>query len=162
MPRRVPGAPIYRAGPQPGGPSMCLTHQTTEKGARQGSPLRACTGGAMERDWPKRPSDRQLQGQKKTERAVSPVAEAGHVPTHVVPPGLPEAKPLSHLHAQLSLGRAATGKNSLASMCAGPLRLRLDSWDPVDCGLPGFSVREGGSPGKKSGAYWPILVAIPF
>ena len=34
--------------------------------------------------------------------------------------------------------------------------------DPVDCGLPGFSVREGGSPGKNTGAYWPILFAIPF
>ena len=34
--------------------------------------------------------------------------------------------------------------------------------DPVDCGLPGFSVREGGSPGRNTGAYWPILVAIPF
>jgi len=32
----------------------------------------------------------------------------------------------------------------------------------VDCGLPGFSVRERGSPGKNTGAYWPILVAIPF
>ena len=30
------------------------------------------------------------------------------------------------------------------------------------CGLPGFSVREKGSPGKNTGAYWPILVAIPF
>jgi len=28
--------------------------------------------------------------------------------------------------------------------------------------LPGFPVREGGSPGKNTGAYWPILVAIPF
>ena len=34
--------------------------------------------------------------------------------------------------------------------------------DPVDCVLPGFSVREGGSPGKNTGAYWPILAAIPF
>jgi len=36
--------------------------------------------------------------------------------------------------------------------------------DPVDCGLPGFSVggREGGSPGKNTGTYWPVLVAIPF
>ena len=33
---------------------------------------------------------------------------------------------------------------------------------PVDCGLPGFSVREGGSPGKSPRVYWPILVAIPF
>ena len=34
--------------------------------------------------------------------------------------------------------------------------------DPVDCGLPGFSVRERVSPGKNTGAYWPILFAITF
>ena len=34
--------------------------------------------------------------------------------------------------------------------------------NPVDCGLPGCSDREEGSPGKNVGAYWPILVAIPF
>ena len=34
--------------------------------------------------------------------------------------------------------------------------------DPVDCDLPGFSVREESSPGKNAGAYWPILVAMPF
>ena len=26
---------------------------------------------------------------------------------------------------------------------------------PVDCGLPGFSVRENGSPGKNTGVHWP-------
>ena len=41
--------------------------------------------------------------------------------------------------------------------------------EPVDCGLPGFSVREGGSPDKNIGVvlanigvYWLILVAILF
>ena len=34
--------------------------------------------------------------------------------------------------------------------------------DPVDYGLPGFSVKEGGSPGKNTGMYGPALVAIPF
>jgi len=29
-------------------------------------------------------------------------------------------------------------------------------------GLSGFSVREAGSPGKNTGAHWPIVVAIPF
>ena len=52
---------IYRVGPQPGGPSICLTPRTTEKDPRQGSPLSAWTGTAMEKDWPKRPSDSQLQ-----------------------------------------------------------------------------------------------------
>ena len=55
-------------------------------------------------------------------------------------------------------GRAATGKISLASMRTGSLQLCLTLCDTVDYGLPGFSVREGGSPGKNTGAYWPILV----
>ena len=40
-------------------------------------------------------------------------------------------------------GRAATGKKSLLSMCAGSLWLCLTLCNSVDCGLPGFSVREG-------------------
>ena len=40
-------------------------------------------------------------------------------------------------------GRAATGKKSLSSRCTGSLQLCLTLCDPVDCGLPGFSVREG-------------------
>ena len=30
-----------------------------------------------------------------------------------------------------------------------------------DCSLPGFSIREGVSPGKNTGVYWPIVVDIP-
>ena len=52
-------------GPQPEGPSMCLTHQTTEKDPRQGSPLSAWMGKATGKDWPKRPSDHQLQEARK-------------------------------------------------------------------------------------------------
>ena len=47
-------------------------------------------------------------------------------------------------------------------MYAGSLWSCPTLCNPVDCGLPGFSVRERGSPGKNTGAYWPILVAIPF
>ena len=46
-------------------------------------------------------------------------------------------------------------------MHARLLRSYLILCNPVDCGLPGFSVR-GGSPGKNTGVYWPILIAIPF
>ena len=74
-----------------------------------------------------------------------------------------QAKQLHHLHTQLSLGQSCPQqKKSLASMCARLLWLCLTPCDPVDCSLPGFSVREGDSPGKNTGAYWPILVAIPF
>ena len=34
---------------------MCLIHQTTEMGSRQGSPLSGWTEGAIEKDGPKRP-----------------------------------------------------------------------------------------------------------
>ena len=40
---------------------MYLMCQTTEKDSRQGNSLSACMGGVMEKDWPKRPSDHQLQ-----------------------------------------------------------------------------------------------------
>ena len=58
-------------------------------------------------------------------------------------------------------GRAATGKKVLHLYTQGHFG-RVSLCDPVNCGLPGFSVRERGSPGKNTGAYWPILVAIPF
>ena len=40
-------------------------------------------------------------------------------------------------------GRAVRTQNSLASMCSGSLPYCPTLCDPVDCGLPGFSVREG-------------------
>ena len=40
-------------------------------------------------------------------------------------------------------GRAATGKKCLASMRAGSLQWWPTLCNPVDCGRPGFSVREG-------------------
>jgi len=45
----------------------------------------------MEKNWPKRPSDKLLQeAQKKkkdSDRAITPVAETVHVPAHLVLPG---------------------------------------------------------------------------
>ena len=43
------------------GASMCLTHQTTEKDPGKESPLGARMAEAKEKDWPKRPTDHQLQ-----------------------------------------------------------------------------------------------------
>ena len=61
-----------------------------------------------------------------------------------------ETKQLRHLH----WARAATGKKSFASMPAGSLRWSPTLRDPVDRGLPGFSVREGVLQAR-------ILVAMP-
>ena len=57
----------YEQDPNQGAPFKCLSCQTTEKDPRQEIPLSACMGRAMEKDWPKRPSDHQLQeAQKRT------------------------------------------------------------------------------------------------
>ena len=62
----------------------------------------------------------------------------------------------------LNWGRAATGKKK-SYVCAHRVALVVSTLcDSVDCSLPAFSVRDGGSPGKNTGVYWPILVAIPF
>ena len=60
----------------------------------------------MEKDWPKRLSDRQLQdAQKKTDRAITLVTEAVRVSAHLESPGSPHDKQLCHLHTHLSLGQ---------------------------------------------------------
>jgi len=99
------------------GSSMCLTCQTTEKSPRQGSPLSAWMGRAMEKHWPKRPSDRQLL--EKTDRAITPVAEEVYSPAHLALPGSPQAKLLHHLHTQLSLGQCCHRQKRLMSMHTG-------------------------------------------
>ena len=62
---------------------MCPKHRTTEEDPRPGSPLSAWMGGAAEKDWPKRPSDCQLQeARKKTLIGPSPQkAMAAHSST---------------------------------------------------------------------------------
>ena len=79
-------------------------------------------GGATEKDWLKRPSDRQLQeAQKKTERTVTPVVEAVCVPAHLALPG--PCKPNGYTTFTLNShwGRAATGKNVLHLCMQGRL-----------------------------------------
>ena len=52
--------------------------------------------------------------------------------------GPPRPKQLHHLHVHR--GRAATSKKSPLSMHTGSLRSCSTLYDPVDFGLPGFSV----------------------
>ena len=103
------------------------------------------------------------RGSKKdSDRDITPEVKEVCVPAHLAPPGSPQAKHLRHLHTRLSLGQSCHRRKSLASVHTGSLQSCPTLCNPVDCGLPGFSVREGGSPGKNTGAYWPILVSIPF
>ena len=96
------------------------------------------------------------RGSKKdSDRAVTPALEAVHVPAHLAPQGPHKPSSCTTFTLNSHWGRAATGKKSLVSMHIGSLWLCLTLCDPVDCGLPGFSVREVGLQPR-------ILVAIPF
>ena len=97
---------------------MCLMCWTTEKDPRWGIPLSAWTGSATEKDWPKRPSDCQLQEAQKTDsdRAITLAAEAVRIPAHLVLPGSPQAKQMHHPHAQLSLGENCHRQNKQKSL----------------------------------------------
>ena len=99
-----------------------------------------------------------------SDRAVTPAAEAVCVPEHLALPGFLQAKQLLHLHTQLSLGQSChrqkkkkkkkerKKKKSLVFMQAGLVWSCPTLCGPVDCGLPGFSVR-----GFSRQEYWSIL-----
>ena len=77
---------------------------------------------------------------REDDRAINSAAEGVCVPAHLAPPGSPQAKLLCHLHAQLSWGRVATGKKSLASTRIGPLQSFPTLCDPIDGSPPGSAV----------------------
>ena len=77
------------------------------------------------------------------------------------PWGREESDVTEQLHIQLSLWQGCHRQKNLVSMHAGLLRSCPILCDPVDYGLPGFC-QGGGSPGKYTGTYWPVLVAIVF
>jgi len=85
--------------------------------------------------------------EKRPDRAITSATEAVCVPEHLAPPGSLQAKQLHHLHSQLSLDQSChrhkKKKKSLVFMSAGSLWSCSTLCNPVDCDLPGFSVREG-------------------
>ena len=104
----MPDASVFSVGPPAtGDTSEHVRHQTTEKDPRKGSPLSARMGGAMEKNWPKRPTDPNYKRMEENSgRAVVPAAEAVCVSAHLVPQGSPQAKKLHHLHVPLTLGKS--------------------------------------------------------
>ena len=127
-------------------------HGTAEKDPRQESPLSAWTGMAMEKDRPKRPSDHQLQEAWKESHyscgrgssypctvgtARVPASQAAVPPSCSTLTGaeLPQAKkPFVYVRRVTSV--------------------MSNSLQPLDCGLPGFSVWEVGFSRQE---YWSVL-----
>ena len=94
--------------------------------------------------------------EEKTDMAVTPVAEAVRVPAHLVLP----ASPAPPSQSTLTGAELPKAKKGLVSTHVGSLVIP-NSLPP--CGLwPTRLLCQGGSPTKNTGAYWPILVAIPF
>ena len=147
---------------------MCLTRQRTEKEPREGSPVSDWTGRATEKDWPKRPSDGQLQeAWKKTPTGPYPLRQTQSVTQHTWHHQGPR-KPSSCATFTLNPlgGRAATGKKKKQKQKAWHLcmqghlscvQLFATLWTVACQGS-----LSGGSPGKNTGVYGPILVAMAF
>ena len=89
---------------------------------------------------------------KDSDRAITPAVEAVSVPAHLAPPKSLQAKQMHHFHTQLSLGQSCHRQKCFVSMHAGSLWSCPALCDPVDYGLPGFSV--GGFSRQE---YWSIL-----
>ena len=134
---------------------MCLTRRTAERDPRQGSPIGAWMGGATEKDWPKRPSDRQLQEvRKKTDRAITSALEAVRVPAVLASPASLQANQLHHLHTWLSVGQSChRQKKSCVYACRVALVLS-DSLRPCKQ-WPARLLCQGGGFSKQE--YWSIL-----
>ena len=92
-------------------------------------------GGATEKDWPKRPSDHQLQEAHK--KGQSSCSGGSPCPCTLCTTRVPASQA-----AVPPSCRAATGnKKNLESVLTGLLRSCPTRSNPVDCGLLGFSVR---------------------
>ena len=99
----------------------------------------------MEKDWLKRPSDRQLQeAQKKTDRVIHNAWGGGSpCPCTLCATRVPTSQAAAPpSRSTLTGAELATGKKkNLASIHTRSLWSCSSLCDPVDCGLPGFSVR---------------------
>ena len=117
-------------------------------------------GRATEKDWPKRPSDGQVQeAQKKTLIGPYLLRQRQSVSLHTWRRQGPESQaagtPSHSAHTGAELPQA---KKSLVSMRPGSFLSCPTLCDPVDCGLPGYSDRERGFSRQE---YWSILAKYP-
>ena len=72
MPFYVPDVPIYRVGPQTGGPLSVPDVPNNREGPQAREASKCLNGQSYGEDWPKRPSDHQLQeARKKTAAAAA-------------------------------------------------------------------------------------------
>ena len=113
-------APIYRVGLHPRGPLYVPDTLNNREGPQAREPSKCLNGRSYGERLAKEafysPVTRSLT--KASDRAITPVAEAVHVPAHFLPPGSLKVKPLHHLHTQLSLGQNChSGEKNFLGLC---------------------------------------------
>ena len=86
----MPDTVNNREGPQVREPSKCLNRWSYRERLAKEAFLSPATRDLI----------------KDSDRAITPVAEAVHVPAHLALPRSPQAKQLRHPHTQLSLGQS--------------------------------------------------------
>ena len=154
----MPDVPIYRVGPQPGGPLYVPDAPNNREGPQAREPSKCLNGQSYRERLVKKtfwlPPTR--VSKNDSDRAITPVVEAVHVPAHLVPPGSSQAKELHHLHVQLSLSKRCQRQKKVLRLCtqshSGCVQLFVTLWT-VACQSPlseEFSRQE----------YWSVLVNI--
>ena len=152
----MPDAPIYRVGPQPGGPLYVpdTLNNREEPQAREPSkcPNRWSYGERLAKVAFWLPATRGWK--KDSDRATTTAEEAVYVPACLAPAGSPQAKQLHHLHTQLSLGQSCHRQNK---SCISAHRVISVVSDSLQCCRlwPARLLYQGRGFSKQE--YWSIL-----
>ena len=89
---------------------------------------------------------------KKTDRAVTPAAEATCVPAHLAPPGSARRKQLCHLHAQPSLGQSCHGQKKLSCVYTSRVASLMSKFSVTLWTVTCEASLSRGSPGENARA----------
>ena len=161
---QMPDTLNYRVGAQPGGLLYVPEMWNNKEGPQAREPSKCLNRLsyrerlAKEAFWS--PATRGWK--KDSDRAITPMVEAVRVPAHSAPPRCLQAKQLHHFSAQLSLGQNCNRQKKSCVYMHRVTWVISNSLQPCRLWLASLLCQRRGSPCKNTGAYWPIMVAIPF
>ena len=135
----MPDAPIYQIGPQTGRllyvPDVLNNKERPQAKEPTKCLNRRSYGERLAKEAFRAPPTRGLE--KDSDRAITPAVEAVHVPAQLAPLGQAAAPPSCSTLTGAEVPQAKKVLCLFMQGCFG----RLQLCNPVDCGLPGFSVR---------------------
>ena len=135
----MPDAPIYRVGPQPGAPRHVPDVLSNREGPQAREPSKCLKGQSYaERLALLVTSYKRLN--RDADRAMTPAAGAVGIPQAWCPNGPHKPRGRATFTLSSHWDADVTGKKLLCLCVQGRIG-RVQLCDPVDCPLPGFSVR---------------------